>query len=241
MENKIEKKVFYLQIYCTAITLLLGSFFVFGFTTQQKQKFDEIEVKRLNLVDDDGKLRMVIANKDRQHPGMADGKLFDRKRSSAGMLFFDENGNECGGLIFENLKTGDNYRSLTFDKFRGDQTIALQHLGDKTGDYRAFLAFNDENTDNATRTAKMEEIKKMPDEAARKAAYKKMQDDGDFLVNRLLIGRGRGKSTILTMSDAKGTPRINMSVAADGNPKLEFLDEKGKVIYSLPEKAIDKK
>jgi len=43
------------------------------------------------------------------------------------------------------------------------------------------------------------------------------------------------------MSDAKGKPRINMSVAADGNPKLEFLDEMGKVIYSLPENAASKK
>lgn len=36
------------------------------------------------------------------------------------------------------------------------------------------------------------------------------------------------------MSDIKGNPRIRMQVAPDGSPKLEFLDEAGKVIYSLP-------
>lgn len=241
MQTKIEKKVFYLQIYCAAITLLLGSLFVFGFTVQQKQKFGEIDVERINVVEKDGKLDMVISNKERQHPGMVDNKPFDRKRDSAGILFFDEKGNECGGLIFSDLETGENYRSFTFDRFRGDQTIALQHLENKEGNYWAGLVFNDENIDLPTRLAKIEEIKKLPDEAARKAAYKEMQDKGEFLVNRLSIGKGRDKSALLTMSDAKGKPRISMSVAADGKPKLDFLDETGKVIYSLPEKTSDKK
>ena len=37
------------------------------------------------------------------------------------------------------------------------------------------------------------------------------------------------------MSDIKGKPRIRLQVAPEGTPKLEFLDEGGKVIYSLPE------
>jgi hypothetical protein len=45
----------------------------------------------------------------------------------------------------------------------------------------------------------------------------------------------------LEISDIKGKPRIKISVAADGNPKLDFLDESGKVIYSLPEDAKAKK
>jgi hypothetical protein len=36
------------------------------------------------------------------------------------------------------------------------------------------------------------------------------------------------------MSDIKQRVRIRMLVAPDGRPKLEFLDEGGKVIYSLP-------
>jgi hypothetical protein len=40
---------------------------------------------------------------------------------------------------------------------------------------------------------------------------------------------------MLLMSDIKGKPRIRMMVTANGNPKLDFLDETGKAIYSLPE------
>ena len=37
------------------------------------------------------------------------------------------------------------------------------------------------------------------------------------------------------MSDTKGKPRVLMMVAADGTHKLNFLDEEGEIIYSIPE------
>ena len=240
-QQKVEKDVRFLKIYAGVMTILCGVFLLSAFAVSKNAKFDEIDVKRINVKDDDGKLRMVIANKDRQHPGMVDGKLLDRKRNSAGMIFFDEQGTEIGGLIFETLKTGENYKSFTFDRTRGDQTIALQHLENKDG-YWAGLVFGDDNIDVTTKNAKIEEIKKLPDVDARKAAYQEMRDKGELtVVPRLALGKGRDKSALFTMSDAKGKPRINMSVAADGNPKLEFLDEMGKVIYSLPENTASKK
>lgn len=241
-QQKIEKELRFLKIYAAAATLIALVMMLTAFSVSKNAKFDEIDVKRINVKDDDGKLRMVIANKDRQHPGMIDGKLLDRKRNSAGMLFFDEQANEIGGLIFETLKTGEDYKSFTFDRTRGDQTIALQHLQNKEGQYWAGLVFADDNIDVLTKNARIEEIKKLPDADARKAAYQEMRDKGELtVVPRLALGRGRDKSPVLTMSDAKGKPRINMSVAANGTPKLDFLDENGKVFYSLPEDAKAKK
>ena len=92
-----------------------------------------------------------------------------------------------------------------------------------------------ETTSQADRLAKIDAIKKLPDEAGRKAARKEMQEKGEFLVNRLAIGRGRSKSAFISLSDAKGRERISISVTADGTPVMNFLDENGKVIYSLPE------
>jgi len=239
-QEKIEKELRFLKIYAGLATLVCLVIFVSGFAVDKKQKFGEIDVERINVLDKDGKLRMVISNKDRQHPGMVDGKEMPRKRDVAGMLFFNDKGDECGGLIFSKLDSGEQYVSLTFDKSRADQTIALQHMENKEG-YWAGLVFNDENIDLPTRLAKIKEIEKLPDEAARKAAYREMRDKGEFLVERLAIGKGRSSSALLSMSDAKGKPRIEMSVEANGNPKLNFLDENGKVIYSLPEDAKSKK
>jgi hypothetical protein len=81
----------------------------------------------------------------------------------------------------------------------------------------------------------------LPDEAARYAAEKEMNDKGEFLVKRLAIGRGRNKSAFISLSDVKGRERIQISVNADGTPKINFLNEKGEVTYSLPDNKADKK
>lgn len=151
------------------------------------------------------------------------------------MIFFNEKGDEIGGLIFRGNTGEGQLSSLTFDKFRGDQTIAFQHLENSKGEYLAGLSFNDVNLPTAELVAKLDAIKQLPDEAARNAALKAMRARGEFMVNRLLAGRARDRSAFMSLSDAKGKTRIKISVAADGTPRIDFLDEAGKVTYSLPE------
>jgi hypothetical protein len=237
METKLEKEVRFLKTYALVATLFCAIFLLSAFVMQgKKQKFEEIDVERINIVEKDGRLRMVISNAQRQHPGSVDGKIIPRENGrSAGMIFFNERGDEVGGLIFTGDTGKGQYNSLTFDKFRGDQTIAFQHLENNEGNYFAGLSFNDENITTPDRTAKVDAIKKLPDEAARKAAFKEMQDKGEFLVNRLSIGRGRNKSAFISLNDSKGRERIRISVTADGTPGINFLDENGKVTYRLPQ------
>jgi hypothetical protein len=237
MENKLEKEVRFLKIYAGVATLVCAIFLLSAFAYQnKKQKFEEIDVERINVVEKDGKLKMVISNKERQTPVIVDGKTFQQEGGrSPGMIFFNEKGDEIGGLIFAGNTGEGQQNSLTFDKFRGDQTIALQHREDSKGDYFAGLSFNDVNLPTVELVAKMDAIKQLPNEAARKAALQEMTERGDFIVNRLSVGKGRDKSAFMSLSDAKGKTRIRISVAADGTPKIDFLDEAGKVTYSLPE------
>lgn len=85
-QKELEKKIFRLQAFCAIIVLVGGCIFLLGFSSDKKQKFDEVDVKRINIKDEDEKLRMVISNKDRQHPGMIDGKERLRKCETAGMF-----------------------------------------------------------------------------------------------------------------------------------------------------------
>src|SRR5438105_313228 len=73
-----------------------------GASRAKPAAFDEIDVQRINVRERDGTLRMTISNagaapgiivrgKERPHPG---------GRQSAGILFFNEEGTENGGLIF---------------------------------------------------------------------------------------------------------------------------------------------
>jgi hypothetical protein len=242
-QQKIEKEIRFLKIYAGVITILCGIFLLSAFAVSKNKKFDEIDVERINIVEKDGKLKMVISNKERQHSGIVDGKLFDERKGErpAGMLFFSEKGDEIGGLTFDGDTGKGQGGSLTFDKFRGDQTIQLTHDEDKNGNYFAGLRMNDENISLPERISKLEEIKKLPTKELQDAAKQRMRENGEFLVNRLFIGKAWNKRSLIQMSDAKGKMRLELSVEPNGNPKLNFLDENGKVFYSLPEDEKAKK
>ena len=51
---------------------------------------------------------------------------------------------------------------------------------------------------------------------------------------RVFIGRTSDKRASITLSDGNSRPRLRLSVGADGEAKLEFLDASGKVTQSLP-------
>src|SRR5215472_14785626 len=100
MESKLEKDVRLLKTYAVVATLVVAVLIVAGFTLQSgKQKFGEIDVERINVVEKNGKLDMVISNQERQHPGIVNGKVIERKAARPpGMIFFDQSGDEMGGV-----------------------------------------------------------------------------------------------------------------------------------------------
>ncbi len=156
-------------------------------------------------------------------------------------FFFSEKGDEIGGLIFDGDTGKGQGGSLTFDKFRGDQTIQFIHNEDKDGNYFAGLRVNDQNMPLPDFLAKLDSINKLPTAEERQKASREFRESDAATVSRLVIGKSRDKTSLIMLNDGKGKPRMKISVAVDGTPKLDFLDENGKVIYSLPEDAKAKK
>lgn len=63
IESKLERDVRWLKRYGVGISIVFGVFLLTAFVVQdKKQKFEEIDVERVNIVEKDGKLGMVIAN-----------------------------------------------------------------------------------------------------------------------------------------------------------------------------------
>jgi hypothetical protein len=245
METKLQRDVRLLKAYSLVITVL---FAVIAFTSisqaNQKTKFEEIDVERINVVEKDGKLKLVISNSERQHPGIVDGRTLARKRPP-GMLFFNEAGDECGGLSFSgNQKDGKGNASalLAFDRFRQDQTVGIQY-GESNGQYFAGLRVWDRpDASLGPVIDKLAAIEKMTEGPEKTAAMKALRElPGASVADRVMIGRDREQAAVVRLSDVKGRPRIKLSVDAAGVPKLEFLDETGKVIYSLPRDGKDEK
>lgn len=234
-QNKIEKEIRFLKLYAALMTIIGIGLFGLVFKMIQNQKFEEIDVERINIVEKDGKLRMVISNQLRQHPGTMDGVTFDDRKGQrpAGMIFFGEKGDEIGGFVFDGNTGKGQGGSLTFDKFRGDQTIQLIHEEDKHENYFAGLKMNDQNTPLTDLISKQKEISKLPKEA-QAVAYQVLRENGILMTERLKIGRDYDKSSVIKLKDAKGKVRIELKVEANGDSKLSFLDGFGKVIHSLP-------
>src|SRR5207302_1424590 len=76
-------------------------------------------------------------------------------------------------------------------------------------------------------------IRKMPEGPEKEAARKSLRESG-FSPTRVFIGKSKEREAKVTLYDAKGNARINMVVDAAGVPRLDFLNEKGTVTYSLP-------
>ena len=244
METKLQRDVRFLKAYSVVITLLLaGMAFSAISHANQKNRFEEIDVERINIIEKDGKLKMVISNGERQHPGVIDGKMLSRKRPP-GILFFNEKGDECGGLSFDgDQKDGKASASglLAFDRFRQDQTVGIQY-GEGNGQYYAGLRVWDRpDTSLGLVIDKLAAIEKMSEGPAKTAAMRELRETAGG-AERVMVGRDREQAAVVRLADAKGKPRIKLSVNAAGAPKLEFLDETGNVTFTLPpsEKA-DKK
>lgn len=240
METKLEKEVRCLKIYAVVATLVGAVFFLSAFALQNKnQKFTEIDVERINIVEKNGKLDMVISNQERQHPGISNGKVIERKSPRPpGMIFFDQSGDEMGGLVFGENGGNGHFGMFTWDKVKNDQTMAFSYLESDNGTYQSGLQmWQQPNIPSEVVSAKYEAARKITDETKRKAAIQAMIDNNALMTNRLFLGKRRDNSNELMMSDIKGRPRIRLKVAPDGTPKLDFLDEVGKVIYSLPDES----
>jgi hypothetical protein len=124
---------------------------------------------------------------------------------------------------------------LAFDRFRQDQTVAIQY-GENNGQYSAGLRVWDRpDTSLGEVVDKLQAIQKMPDGPEKTEAMQKLRElPGAAVSQRVFVGKTREKAAVLTLSDPQGRPRLQLMVDAQGVPKLEFLDEKGAVVYRLP-------
>src|SRR5215813_6727368 len=131
MTRTLRRRLRVLEICCAATLLIAIGAAASAFRQPAAPaSFGEITAERINIVDANGTLRLVISNKDRMHPGVLDGKTLDRPRPVAGFLFFNDEGDEVGGLTVTG-READGRRNadaiLAFDQLKQDQTIGLTY------------------------------------------------------------------------------------------------------------------
>lgn len=227
-----------LQAYA-ALTFVIAAFLsVTAFTQQSAQRIDELTVQRLNVVDANGTLRLVLSNKDRMHPGVMDGVTINRPRPVAGMLFFNDEGDEVGGLTYSG--TDDNGRranaGIMFDQLKQDQTIGISY-SENNGQRSAGLQVWDRSEQPLSDLIRaLNEANALPEGAARDAAVKAARAKAPAGPRRMFVGKNPDKSAAVSLADGQGRTRLVLKVEADGAASIEFLDADGKMVHRVPAK-----
>ncbi len=251
-QNKIrmKKELVFLRTFAlaTAIgTLVLATT---AFKKSGNQKFTEIDVERINIVEKDGTVKMILTNVEKFPNGntIINGRTTNETRKKrSGMLFFNEDGIECGGFIYDGAKTEEGHSSglsLTYDQYDGDQVMQLLNQDYQKGDKRyvsTSLVFNDRpaqetQKQNAEIMKELDLLKKQ-DPKLMQEKYKEYQEKGLIGVTpRVMLGKTRSENNGLFLFDNKGMPKAMFYVDKNNNAKLDFFDDNGKVIASFPNK-----
>lgn len=210
METQILKQIRLLELYAVAMTLAFAAICLTALTSSPtNQKFGEIDVKRINIVDDQGKRQLVISNRARFPDPVVDGHEVKRSVNPAGIVFYDAKGNETGGLVTSQTQSG-RIALMAFDY----ATAEALDLGIETGNsdkYMAGFRINDPPPPGT----KLEE-----------AALKQQ--------TRITV-QSENRDASITLADANGKARIKLGVTRSGEAKILIVDAEGKIVFSAPQ------
>ncbi len=245
--KKLNRELVILRTFTVGTVAIMAVVLLFAFKTNENQKFGTIDVERINIVEADGTVKMIITNVEQFPNGetkindMATNK--NRKKRS-GMLYFNEDGLECGGLIYDGAKNEKGHSSglsLTYDRYDGDQVMQLLTTDEERGDERrvsSALMFSD-RTANVSREEHdkiMAEIDSIKDKKLRRKKYREYADQG--LIGgtpRIMLGKTGSQNNGLFLFGDNGKTKAMFYVDKNNNVKLEVYDDKGNVTNSWPE------
>ena len=200
-----------LAVYSAVVTTLLAAFTLAGSAAargqDRVQQFGAIDVHRINVREPDGTLRMVISNRARLPGVIVQGKENPPvDRPYAGMLFYNDEGTENGGLVFGGHRNAngdvvDAGVALSFDRYGAtSQFVQLAGVQDAKNHIVGLTLSETEPTGNR---------------------------------RRLFIGHDKEGVASVSLMDRNGRKRIVLQVTPDGTPSIAFLDADGKVANQL--------
>lgn len=242
MDDRTRRELRIVRAYGLVTTLLLAVFSLSAFRQAgQRARFTEIDVERINVVEPDGKLRMVISNRARSTGPIAYGKPFGYPGGTRpGIIFFNDEETENGGLTFSGKSDNGRFNAvghLSFDQYNQDQVLYLQYI-DNDGERRMGLTVADRaDVPIVDWVSERDSINRMPDGPAKTEALARLRAPRGgvpLFAERVYVGRNTAKTALVLLSDRNGQARLRLQVDSLGVASLEFLDANGRVTTRLP-------
>ncbi len=240
---RLMREVRILKLYAV-VSMLAIAVLVIGAFAAPPTRFEEISTERLRILNDDGGHALVIAGKGGLPGPTFEGREYPQELSggrvtASGMIFFNERGDEVGGLTYNGQLQGEGYRAgggLTFDQFRQDQVVSIQYQDDGTNRSAGVRVWDRSTEIGLGRILELVDARSRATGAARdsiEAIIQGLAGQG-LAASRIFLGSAN-RTASLVMRDVQSRPRIHMYVDSADVARLEFLDADGAVVASWPE------
>ncbi len=242
---KMQKELVWLKWYAGFLTLILAITGLATLSNSGATRSKEITAERINIVESNGRLRMVISNKERSPEVLAYGKGLTPPipgGNRPGLVFYNDEGTENGGLVFMGGKdSSGKYQAtghLSFDQYNQNQVLYLTYADDN-GDQNIGLHVDDWQTSPAfwDWRAKYKKAQQLSNGPEKEVLMKKIMEPKvgqKAFAQRVFVGKDESKTAMVMLSDRMGKPRLQLLVDSTGAAKLNFLDARGNITYSLP-------
>jgi hypothetical protein len=236
MARRLRRQLRLLQAYALLSALAFAVLAAAAFRqAPAPPRFDEITVGRINVVEGDGTLRLVISNRERMHPGVIDGVTIDRVRPTAGLIFFNDEGDEAGGLAFSGQAREGGRRAsaqIAFDQLKQDQTVAISYSESDGGRFAGLQVWDRSERPISELIKALNAANAIQDRPEREKALQAARAAAPAGPRRLFAGKNTEKQAIVSLADADGRARLNLVVDAGGAARIDFLDASGTVVRS---------
>jgi hypothetical protein len=227
----INRKIRALKYYFIAAVIFSIILIVSGFIQVGKiKKFRELTVEKINVVDDNGNIRVILA-----------GNFPPRRTELAGLLFINQEGTEAGGLVYTGQMVDGVVSAgaaLTMDQYNNDQIVVLRY-DEENGQRKHGLTIADRPDKLSPEVLAAYSVLDTMAEGLRRDSiihdlFSRIPPE-ELVARRLFVGRDVAKASVVELSDRKGNPRLRLSVDSLGNPAINFLDPDGKILKTIPD------
>ena len=255
--QRLERHVRYLAAYATVLTVFL----LLGFGTAGVIWFDHVEAlsvqaervatdtlraevvvaEKVEVREADGTLALILSNKGRM-PGVflrtpgseGDGRLVTN-RPTAGLIFYQE-GEEAGGLTYDSNAERGGWIRLTFDQYKGPETVVLRHGGSGPEAQGSGLTITDwlptEEGISYTYAAGLDSIETLPETSRAEARAALTRRLSARTAERIRL-ESEERVAGLRLFDFGGRERFRVVVDSLDAAVLQFLDADGEVVREL--------
>ncbi len=239
MPSDLQQDVRILRRYVIVMTLVVLGLGVSAYRSREPvRRFREIDVERLNVIEPDGTLRLVLSDRTR-YPGVivkGNEHPSSRGQPQAGLLFFNDEGTEDGGIAYAATRRKGGYQAMgeiMFDQYGQNQTVGLSYE-EVNGRRTAGLHVWDrpDSVPIARLVDSFEVISHMPEgpeQTRALQAYRRATG-----TTRVFAGKTADRVATVALSDVYGRPRLRLLVDSTGAARIEFLDSTGRVTTSVP-------